>query len=60
MWLKQDKIKLRKQNISRNQIKSREALTLKNKIRKMLFRIRWAMMSDNSKIDYLWTRTEEK
>ncbi len=53
-------IKLIEQNVSCDIIRGREAIALRNRIRKILFRIRWAMMSERSKYDYLWTRVEEK
>jgi hypothetical protein len=32
---------------------------MKNMIRKIIFRIRWLMMSERGKYDYLWKRAEE-
>jgi hypothetical protein len=60
MRLQHGNIKLIEQNVSYDIIKSRVAAALRNRLRKILFRIRWAMMSDRSKYDYLWTRVEEK
>lgn len=32
---------------------------MRSKIRKIIFRIRWILMSESSKYDYLWKRLEE-